>query len=170
MNFFKVPNVLLIKRITMKYWIFKSEPSVFSIDDLIAAPNQTTVWDGVRNYQARNFLRDEVKLGDKVFFYHSNNDDETGIVGLCEVIKEAYPDPSQFDPNSKYYDPKATPQKPIWISVDIKFIKKFEKILTISQIKSHPILSTMLVAKKGNRLSVTPINEEHYQCILDLCK
>lgn len=154
----------------MKYWIFKSEPSVFSIDNLVKSPNQTTVWDGVRNYQARNFLRDEVKINDLVLFYHSNADAETGIVGLARVVKEAYPDPSQFDTKSKYFEPKASLNKPIWYSVDIQFIEKFRKILTISEIKNHPILSNLLIARRGNRLSITPVAEEHFKLIIELTK
>ncbi|MGY0587354.1 MAG: EVE domain-containing protein, partial [Paraglaciecola chathamensis] len=108
----------------MQYWLFKTEPDAFSIDDLAARPNQTEHWDGIRNYQARNFLRDQVKQGDKVFIYHSSCK-EVGIAGLAEVVKEAYPDHTQFDPESHYYDPKSSPENPRWVMVDVTFIEKF---------------------------------------------
>lgn len=152
------------------YWVFKSEPSVFSIDDLINSSNQTTFWDGVRNYQARNFLRDNIKLDDLVLFYHSNAKEYTGIVGLCKVVKEGYPDPSQFNPQSKYYDPTSKIDNPTWYCVDIKFLEKFPKVLTLDEIKNNQILSNMKIAQKGNRLSVTPVTKEEFEEIMKIIR
>jgi predicted RNA-binding protein with PUA-like domain len=152
------------------YWVFKSEPSVFSIDDLLNSSNQTTFWDGVRNYQARNFLRDNIKLDDLVLFYHSNAKEYTGIVGLCKVVKEGYPDPSQFNPQSKYYDPTSKIDKPTWYCVDIKFLEKFPKVLTLDEIKNNQILSNMKIAQKGNRLSITPVTKEEFEEIMKIIR
>jgi len=152
------------------YWVFKSEPSVFSIDDLINSSNQTTFWDGVRNYQARNFLRDNIKLDDLVLFYHSNAKEYTGIVGLCKVVKEGYPDPSQFNPQSKYYDPTSKIDNPTWYCVDIKFLEKFPKVLTLDEIRNNQILSNMKIAQKGNRLSVTPVTKEEFEEIMKIIR
>ena len=128
----------------MQYWLFKTEPDAFSIDDLAARPNQTEHWDGIRNYQARNFLRDQVKQGDKVFIYHSSCK-EVGIAGLAEVVKEAYPDHTQFDPESHYYDPKSSPENPRWVMVDVKFIEKFPDVLALKKIKTMPEISLSLI-------------------------
>jgi len=152
------------------YWVFKSEPSVFSIDDLLNSSNQTTFWDGVRNYQARNFLRDNIKLDDLVLFYHSNAKEYTGIVGLCKVVKEGYPDPSQFNPQSKYYDPTSKIDNPTWYCVDIKFLEKFPKVLTLDEIKNNQILSNMKIAQKGNRLSITPVTKEEFEEIMKIIR
>jgi predicted RNA-binding protein with PUA-like domain len=152
------------------YWVFKSEPSVFSIDDLLNSSNQTTFWDGVRNYQARNFLRDNIKLDDLVLFYHSNAKEYTGIVGLCKVVKEGYPDPSQFNPQSKYYDPTSKIDNPTWYCVDIKFLEKFPKVLTLDEIKNNQILSNMKIVQKGNRLSVTPVTKEEFEEIMKIIR
>lgn len=145
----------------MHYWLFKSEPDAFSIDDLAAKPDQTEHWDGIRNYQARNYLRDQVKLGDQVFFYHSSCKD-VGIVGIAEVVKESYPDHSQFDPESKYYDPKSTMDKPRWIMVDIKLKQKFKRILSLKDIKAMPEISEIGLVKKGHRLSIMPVTEAEW--------
>jgi predicted RNA-binding protein with PUA-like domain len=152
------------------YWVFKSEPSVFSIDDLLNSSNQTTFWDGVRNYQARNFLRDNIRLDDLVLFYHSNAKEYTGIVGLCKVVKEGYPDPSQFNPQSKYYDPTSKIDNPTWYCVDIKFLEKFPKVLTLDEIKNNQILSNMKIAQKGNRLSITPVTKEEFEEIMKIIR
>jgi predicted RNA-binding protein with PUA-like domain len=149
----------------MKYWLFKTEPDAFSIDDLASRPNQTEHWDGIRNYQARNFLRDEVKLGDKVFIYHSSCKD-VGIVGLASVVKEAYPDHSQFDPESHYYDPKSSMESPRWYMVDVKFERKFPSILTLQQIKAMPGIEEIGLVKKGHRLSIMPVNEREFKQLL----
>lgn len=141
----------------MGYWLFKTEPDVFGLEDLIAAPQQTARWDEIRNYQARNFLRDKVKLGDKVFIYHSQCK-PTAIVGLAKVVKTAYPDPSQFDPESAYHDPKSDPTEPRWYSVDIKFSHRFDRRITLAEVKSTKGLEDMLLVKQG-RLSVQPVSE-----------
>jgi len=144
-----------------KYWLVKSEPGDFSIDDLAQSKNQTTFWDGVRNYQARNFIRDEIKKGDGVLFYHSNTD-PLAVVGTCEVVKEGYPDYTQFDSESNHYFTSATKEKPIWFMVDIKLIKKIKNPVTIDQIKANPKLKKMRLIQKGNRLSVMPVSEAEW--------
>ncbi|MDO6559358.1 EVE domain-containing protein [Paraglaciecola chathamensis] len=149
----------------MQYWLFKTEPDAFSIDDLAARPNQTEHWDGIRNYQARNFLRDQVKQGDKVFIYHSSCKD-VGIAGLAEVVKEAYPDHTQFDPESHYYDPKSSPDNPRWVMVDVKFIEKFPDVLALKKIKTMPEISEVGLVKKGHRLSIMPVNEQEFSALL----
>jgi len=149
----------------MKYWLMKSEPEVFSIDDLAKSKNQTTFWDGVRNYQARNFMRDEMKIGDKVIFYHSNTE-PPAAVGICEVVKEAYPDFTAFDPKSKYYDPKSKKENPTWFMVDIKLVKKFDRPVSLEEIKRNPKLKNMKLVQKGNRLSVMPITKEEFNEIV----
>ena len=148
----------------MHYWLFKSEPSTFSIDDLAKRTKQTEHWDGVRNYQVRNMLRDDIKVGDLVFFYHSNCD-VPGIVGIAKVVKAGYPDFTAWDPESPYYDPKSTREHPRWFMVDVQFVKKLPQIITLSDIKRHPVLQDMLVARRGNRLSITPVTEEEWRVI-----
>lgn len=148
-----------------RYWLMKSEPTTFSLADLKAAPKSTTLWDGVRNYQARNFMRDGMKSGDGVLFYHSVTD-PIGIAGLAEVAKEAYPDPSQFDPRSKYYDEKATRQDPRWFVVDIKYVRTFDEVLGLDELRKIPALKNMMVLKKGSRLSVQPVTESEWKAIL----
>lgn len=149
----------------MAFWLFKSEPDVFSIDDLIASPNKTTYWDGVRNYQARNYLRDSFKKGDGVLFYHSNSE-PLAVVGICEVVKEGYPDFTAFDPDSKHFDPDSSPEKPVWYMVDIKFKKKFSKPVTLADLKSDPKLKNLKLLQRGNRLSVMPVTEEEWNTII----
>jgi predicted RNA-binding protein with PUA-like domain len=149
----------------MNYWLFKSEPRAYSIDDL--ARDKKTYWDGVRNYQARNFLRDDMQMGDTVFFYHSNAD-PPGIVGVAEVVSRAYPDPSAFDSKDHHYDPKAKKENPAWYVVDIKFVKKFLRTIDLDEIKNDPILKDMLVARRGMRLSVMPVEENHAKYILKM--
>ena len=147
-------------------WLMKSEPDVFSFDDLKKCPDKTTSWDGVRNYQARNFMRDSMSKGDTVLFYHSNCA-EPGIVGLAEITSaKAYPDPSQFDPGSKYHDPKSDPQNPRWVVVDVRYKKRFKKPVLLRDIKEHPELQEMKVAQRGMRLSVQPVDPGHYAIIL----
>ena len=153
----------------MQYWLFKTEPDAFSIDDLAAKPEQTEHWDGIRNYQARNFLRDQVKQGDKVFIYHSSCKN-VGIAGLAEVVKEAYPDHTQFDPESHYYDPKSSPDNPRWVMVDVKFVEKFPVILPLKKIKSMPEISEVGLVKKGHRLSIMPVNKDEFSVLLHKCK
>lgn len=151
----------------MSYWLFKSEPNEFSFKDLKKAKNKTTFWDGVRNYQARNFLRDDIKKGDGVLFYHSNAD-PLAVIGLCEVIKEGYPDHTQFDPGNKHFDPKADEAKPTWFMVDIRLIKEFKVPVTIDQIKANPRLKNMKLIQRGNRLSVMPVTKNEWDEILKM--
>ena len=150
------------------YWLFKTEPDAFSIDDLASRPNQTEHWDGIRNYQARNFLRDQVKLGDQVFIYHSSCK-QVGIAGLAEVVKEGYPDHTQFDPDSKYHDPKSDPANPRWYMVDVKLVKKFAQILLLKEIKSIPEISEIGLVKKGHRLSIMPVSEAEFSILKQRC-
>ena len=142
----------------MVFWLFKTEPDAFSIDDLAARPQLTEPWDGVRNYQARNFLRDKVQLGDKVFIYHSSCK-QVGIAGVAEVVKAGYPDTEQFNPESKYYDPKASIDAPRWYRVDVKFVEKFNTVLPLKIIKSLPEVMEVGLVKKGHRLSIMPVEE-----------
>jgi predicted RNA-binding protein with PUA-like domain len=146
----------------MAYWLFKTEPDAFSIDDLASRPNQTEPWDGVRNYQARNFLRDDIALGDFVYIYHSSCK-SVGIAGVAEVVKAGYPDTTQFDPESKYFDPKSDPATPRWFRVDVKFVEKFEKVLALSDIKQMQEITELPLVKKGGRLSVMPVTEQEWQ-------
>ncbi len=148
----------------MKYWLVKSEADVYSIYDM--EKDEITFWDGVRNYQARNFLR-EMKIGDKVLFYHSNSD-VIGVVGLCEVVKESYPDFTQFDKKSKYYDPKSKLDNPTWFMVDIKFVKKFKRTVTLEEIKKNSKLKNMKLVQKGNRLSVMPVMKDEFDEIIKM--
>lgn len=149
----------------MKYWLMKSEPDVFSIDDL--KTKKSTSWDGVRNYQARNFMRDEMKKGDLVLYYHSNCD-VPGVYGVGKVIKEAYPDHTQFDPKSEYYDPKAKKDEPRWFMVDVGYVKKFKTPVSLEQMKTVKVLEDMLVLRKGNRLSITPVENKHFEKVQEL--
>ena len=150
-----------------KYWLVKSEPSCFSIDDLAKAKNKTTHWDGVRNYQARNFMRDEMKIGDLVIYYHSNTEPPSAV-GLCKVVKEAYPDFTAFDENEDHYDPKSDPQNPRWFMVDIKLIKKFDNPVSLAEIKENPKLQEMRLVQRGNRLSVMPIKKSELNEIIKM--
>lgn len=152
----------------MKYWLVKSEPSVFSVDDLAACPDQTRWWKHVRNYQARNFMRDEMKPGDRVFFYHSNTD-VPAIVGIAEIVSEAYPDPDAFDPEAKYYDPKSDPENPRWFLVDIRLVDKLDEPISLKSIKAHAgALGDFPLIRKGNRLSVMPVATEQWDYIMSL--
>ena len=151
----------------MAYWLMKSEPDAFGIDDLKARPKQTEHWDGVRNYQARNMLRDQMKRGDQIFFYHSNCA-EPGIVGIAEVAREGYPDHTAFDPECKYYDPKSDPDKPRWYMVDVRFRRKLKRTITLQELKQHPQLVEMPLLRKGNRLSVMPVDEADWDFVLTL--
>ena len=150
----------------MRYWLMKSEPSDVSIDNLAALPNHAVAWYGVRNYQARNFMRDQMKVGDKVFFYHSNCA-EPGIAGLAVVSKLAYPDATQFDPKNKYFDAKATPENPRWFNVDVKLVKK-TRLVSLKEMRDQPALAHMRILQKGNRLSITPIDPKEWDFILSI--
>ena len=149
----------------MNHWLMKSEPEAFSIDDL--KRNKQEPWDGVRNYQARNFMRDGMRPGDKVFFYHSNCA-VPGIVGIAAVATDAYPDPSQFDPKSNYFDPGSSRDNPRWMLVDVKFVKKLKRTISLDEMKNDPALDGMPLLRKGNRLSVMPVDAAHWKYILDL--
>ncbi len=150
---------------SIKYWLIKSEPNTFSIEDLSKSKNQTTYWDGVRNYQARNYMRDEMKLGDKIIFYHSNSE-PPGAAGICEVVKEAYPDFTAFDPENPHYDPKSKKDNPAWMMVDVKFVKKFSKLVSLSEIKSNKKLQKMKLVQPGSRLSVMPVTKDEFDEIV----
>jgi predicted RNA-binding protein with PUA-like domain len=152
---------------TQKYWLLKSEPNEFSWEDLKQENKQITFWDGVRNYQARNFLRDDIKKGDGVLFYHSNAI-PLAVVGFCEVIKEGYPDHTQFDPNDKHFDPKADEENPTWYMVDIKLKKEFKDPVTLDQIKTNSKLKNMRLIQRGNRLSVMPVTKKEWDEILKM--
>ena len=149
----------------MNYWLMKTEPDTFSIDDL--KRNKREAWDGVRNYQARNFMRDDMRVGDGVFFYHSNCA-EPGIAGLAKVATDAYPDPSQFDPKSKYFDAGSSRDNPRWMLVDVIFVKKLKRVITLDELKNHKALTDMRLLRKGNRLSVMPVEAADWKYILGL--
>ena len=149
----------------MNYWLIKTEPDVWSWEDQMT--KGVTSWDGVRNYQARNFIRDEMKLGDKVLFYHSNTE-PNAVVGICEVVKEAYPDFTAFDPKDIHYDPKSKKELPAWFMVDTKFVKKFSKEVTLQEIKENKILQNMRLVQPGNRLSVMPVTKDEFNEISKL--
>ena len=148
----------------MHYWLMKSEPDEFSIDDLVTAPKQSTPWFGVRNYQARNFMRDGMKLGDRVLFYHSSCP-EPGIAGLAEVASHAYPDETQFDRKSDYYDAKSTREEPRWLNVDVKLLKK-TRLVHLAELREHPELADMVILRRGNRLSITPVTPAEWKYIV----
>jgi predicted RNA-binding protein with PUA-like domain len=146
----------------MRYWLMKSEPHAYGIDDL--ARDKVTAWWGVRNYQARNFMRDQMKAGDGVLFYHSSCP-EPGIAGLAEVSKLAYPDETQFDPKNKYFDPKATRENPRWMNVDVKIVKK-TRLMPLAEMRNYPELAHMRILARGNRLSITPVDPAEWKFIL----
>jgi predicted RNA-binding protein with PUA-like domain len=153
----------------MNHWLMKSEPSVFSIDDLEAAPRRTTGWEGVRNFQARNMLRDEMKQGDLAFFYHSSCP-EPGIAGIVEIARAGYPDPSAWDSRSEYFDAKSPENKPLWYSVDVKLVRRMERPISLPSLREHAEgkLDGLLLLRRGNRLSVTPVEAKHWRFILTL--
>ncbi len=145
-----------------QHWLFKSEPSAYSIDDLVR--DKTTFWFGVRNYQARNFLRDTMQVGDRVLFYHSNAN-PMSIVGTAKIIKAGYPDHTAFDPTNQYFDPKSDPDNPRWFMVDIELLQKFDEPLTRDQLREDAVTAGMLLLKKGSRLSVHPVTEPEWQAV-----
>lgn len=149
----------------MAYWLMKSEPDDYSIDDL--KRDRREPWDGVRNYQARNMMRDDMRVGDEVFFYHSNCK-APGIVGIARVASKPYPDATQFDPESKYYDPKSSEQNPRWHLVDVRYVRKLKRTITLAELKELPELDGFVLTRKGNRLSIMPVAPEHWERILSI--
>ncbi len=147
-----------------RYWLFKSEPSAFGIEHLARSPRQTAPWDGVRNYQARNFLRDDVRVGDRVLFYHSR-EEPLGIFGTMEVVRAGYPDSTAFDPSSKYFDPKSKSETPRWIMVDVKLLARFAEPISREQLAADTVTAKMLVLKRGMRLSIQPVTAAEWQAI-----
>lgn len=154
--------------VSRKYWLMKSEPSTFSIEDLARAPGQRTCWDGVRNYQARNYMR-TMAVGDQVLFYHSNAD-PPAVVGIAEVVRTAYPDSTQFDKKDKHYDPASKPSEPRWDMVDIKYLRTFSKLLPLDDLRKDPPLKGMVLLQKGSRLSVQPVTSDEWKQILRLAE
>lgn len=148
----------------MNYWLFKSEPLVFSIEDLRNASKQTTFWDGVRNYQARNFLRDSIKKGDMVLFYHSNSD-PSGIAGIAEVVREGYPDSTAFDKKDPHFDPKSDSKNPTWFMVDVRYVKTFSRVIPLEELRNLSELEGMVLLQKGSRLSIQPVTAKEWKLI-----
>ncbi len=151
----------------MNYWLFKSEPDAFSISDLKAMKGKKDHWDGIRNYQARNLMRDQMVKGDLGFFYHSSCK-VPGIVGIVEVVKEAYPDHTSWDPEAKYYDPKSSPDNPRWVMIDVKFRQEFKEIISLEQLRTVPKLEGMALLQKGSRLSIQPVTKAHWNTIVKM--
>lgn len=149
----------------MACWLMKSEPDVYSIDDLQRDGQE--MWDSIRNYQARNMMRDDMRIGDPIFFYHSSCN-EPGVVGIAEVASKPYPDPVQFDKQSRYFDAKSDPDNPRWILVDVKFVRKLKRNVTLNEIKAEKSLADMILTRKGNRLSIMPVEKKHWDKILSL--
>src|SRR5256885_1305555 len=149
----------------MRYWLFKSEPSAYSWDDLVR--DKVGCWDGVRNYQARNLLRDEIKVGDQVLFYHSNAE-PMAVVGIAEVVKNGYPDHTAWDRKSDHPDEKSTPENPIWYMVDIKAKSKFKRAVTLEELKGLPALKDMMLTQRGSRLSVQPVSKQEFETVVKL--
>ena len=150
-----------------KYWLIKTEPGCFSIDDLAKAKNQTTHWDGVRNYRARNIMRDEMKIGDKVIFYHSNAE-PPAAAGICKIVKEGYPDFTAFDPDDEHYDPKSKKDMPTWFMVDVKLEKKFKREVPLAEIRTNKKLQKMILVQPSNRLSVMPVEKSEFEEIVKM--
>lgn len=152
-----------------KYWLMKSEPDAFSLDDLKNAPNQSEPWNGIRNYQARNYMRDDMKVGDRVLFYHSRCD-PPGAVGVAEVVKEAIPDPTAWDPKSDYFDDKASPENPRWCMVTIRFVEEFSRTVSLDDMKAEDKLADMRVVQRGNRLSIMPVTKAEFEHVCKMAK
>lgn len=150
----------------MAYWLFKTEPGCFSFDDLKNRPDMTEPWDGVRNFQARNFLRDRIKVGDLVLFYHSSIP-EPAVVGVAEIVRSGYPDTTALNPNAEHFDPKASADNPIWYMVDLRYVKPLQKVVTLGSIKQHPLLADMPLVKRS-RLSIQPVTEDEWLIILTM--
>ena len=152
-----------------RYWLFKSEPDCYSMDHLAALPQKTDSWDGVRNYQARNFLRDDIKKGDGVLFYYSSTS-PVGVAGICEVVRAGYPDTTALDPKEMHYDPKASEENPIWYMVDVKFVRKFPRLVLLAELKKTPGLESMMVTQRGSRLSIQPVTKDEWDIVLKLAE
>jgi len=152
----------------MRYWLMKSEPDEFSIDDLARAKGRKTSWFGVRNYQARNYMRDGMSVGDRAFFYHSSCP-EPGIAGIIEVARAAHPDATQFDTASDYYDPKSTKEAPRWLNVDVRLVEK-TRLVGLAELRAHPELADMVILRRGNRLSITPVTPAEWSFVVALAK
>lgn len=153
---------------TTGFWLMKSEPGTFSIDDLESCPNGTDHWDGVRNYQARNFMRDDMRKGDRVLFYHSGK--QPAVVGTMTVVREGYPDHTARDPDSDHFDPKSTQENPIWYMVDVRFESRFFRTVPLKQLRGVPALADMQLLKKGNRLSIMPVTRQEFETIVGLAR
>lgn len=153
--------------VSKSFWLLKSEPDVFSIDDLAKAKGKTTHWDGVRNYQARNFLRDSIKIGDGVLFYHSNSE-PSAIAGIAEVVREGYPDHTAFDPKDVHFDPKSKKETPTWYMVDIKHVETFKVPISLERLRLETKLEKMALLQKGSRLSVQPVTKDEWQTVLKI--
>lgn len=151
----------------MNYWLMKSEPDTFGIDDLKLRPQQTEPWDGVRNYQARNMLRDDMQVGDLAFFYHSNCA-VPGIAGVMKIVRAGYPDTTALNPESTYHDPKSTSDNPRWFRVDVRYKRKLKRIISLAELKAHPALRNLALLRRGNRLSILPLSQAHWDIILSL--
>ena len=149
----------------MRHWLMKTEPETFGLEDLAKLPKRTTMWDGVRNYQARNMMRDAMKAGDQVFFYHSNTA-TPGIVGIAEVVREAYPDHTAFDPDDPHFDSASDPGRPRWYMVDVKYVRPLARLVTLAELRNYPELAGLALLRKGNRLSVMPVAQAHWDFIL----
>jgi predicted RNA-binding protein with PUA-like domain len=147
-----------------RYWLMKSEPESFGFDDLWRAPRRTTHWDGVRNFQARNFMRDDMHVGDGVLFYHSSAD-PAGIAGIAEVAREAYPDHTAFDPGDPHFDAKSRPDAPTWLMVDVRAVQRFPRLVTIDALRADPVAAGMQALRRGNRLSITPVTAEEWEAV-----
>jgi predicted RNA-binding protein with PUA-like domain len=152
----------------VRRWLMKSEPDVYSIEDL-RAKGGPDLWEGCRNYTVRNFMRDDMKAGDLAFFHHSNSQ-PSGIVGIMRIVREAYPDPTQFEPASEYYDPKSLPENPRWLAVDVEFVEAFPEILSLADLKAEPRLAEMLVLRRGQRLSVMPVTPEEWDVVCQMAR
>jgi predicted RNA-binding protein with PUA-like domain len=151
----------------MNYWLMKSEPDVYGIDDLKRAPDKTEPWDGIRNYQVRNMIRDEMKTGDLAFFYHSNCP-QPGIAGIMKIVREGYPDHTAFDPKANYFDPNSDPANPRWYMVDVRYVRKLKRIITLAELKAQRQLADLPLVKRGNRLSIMPVSKQQWDYILSL--
>lgn len=159
---------MINKERSMKYWLMKTEPGCFSIDDLKNSPEQTTSWDGVRNYQARNFMRDEMSVEDLVLFYHSVT--EPGVVGVARVVRESYPDHTAWDPQDSHFDPRSTPEKPLWFMVDVQFVEKFPYAVSLKSLRGIAGLEGMELLRKGSRLSVMPVSHKEFDIVVGIAR